>query len=108
MTAARPNGCAGPPELIGDPPMRPQTILLCTLTILLAATPAWAQAERAQRGAQPRQGAALSPEALETAWSWQARSVAHDMNLEEDATDELIVAYVENRKALGEQMRERG
>jgi len=83
--------------------MRRSMFVLCTLMLTLIAAPAWAQAGRGPQA--QRQQRSLAPEAQETAWSWQARGIAHDMQLDEATTDKLVVAYVDSRKTLGEKVK---
>jgi hypothetical protein len=80
--------------------MRCSTSVLAALAVLvLIGAPAAAQDARPQRGdrlAPPR----LSPEQVRTAWQWQARGVAHGLELSAELTDQLIEAYLTSRDDL--------
>jgi peroxiredoxin len=74
---------------------------IMSLCVLVLVAPAWAQQEG--RGGRPQRAPRMQQLPLaqaETAWTWQARSVARDLKLDEDVTGRLVDVYVAARKTL--------
>ncbi len=90
--------------------MRLPNILVCATTLAILCPTTWAQDGNSPRA--PREGqrrtlarARLAPEKAETAWQWQAKSVALEIKLATDETTKLVEAYIASRKHLNAEVR---
>lgn len=90
--------------------MRLPNVLVCTTTLAILCPTTWAQDGSSPRAPREGQGrpsarARLTPEKAETAWQWQAKSVALELELATDETTKLVEAYVASRKHLNAEVR---
>ncbi len=90
--------------------MRLPNVLAGAVTLAILSPTTWAQEDSSPRA--PREGrerpsarARLTPEKAETAWQWQAKSVALELKLATDETTKLVEAYVASRKHLNAEVR---
>lgn len=99
--------------------MRVANVVLTSLALMLVALPAYGQGEekrptppedRPQRPRRPQQRpprpVRLEPEEALAAWQLQARTVARDIELSEELTDQLVDVYIEAREHLAKATRE--
>jgi len=85
--------------------MRLAKILACSVAIAAMSTTTFAQGqgrEGRRGGAGAFQQQRMSPEQSKAVWTWQAKDIAHELELSEDKTAKVVSLYLEARKEYGE------
>jgi peroxiredoxin len=86
--------------------MKPLKIIVCALAAIVLATPALAQEDAPERRRRGPRMQTLAPEKAKAAWEWQARWVAHELKLTEEAAEKVVEIYLVARQQLVEAARE--
>jgi hypothetical protein len=81
-------------------------LFVSMLTLATLCLPAVAQDDRPPRGERQRFGQRIPDEKRELAWTWEAKGVAKQIELNDEKTTKLVEAYVASRKSLQESMQE--
>ncbi|MEM7229838.1 MAG: redoxin family protein [Planctomycetota bacterium] len=72
-------------------------VAVTALAVCMVSSLALAQDRGRLRGERPQRGPALTAEQSQSAWTWQAKSYARKLKLDDAATEQLVTAYIENR-----------
>jgi hypothetical protein len=86
--------------------MRFLKIIVCSLAVAPLCSAAWGQQPGRGQGRRPQARQQLAPERAEAAWQWQAKGVAHELELSAEDSKKLVEAYVAGRKHFRDAVRE--